>query len=441
MGKIVLQTEKLGKRYRLGTPAGHDRLSEALYGLGRTAASLPRRLWQRNGAVPASPPPPEEFWALRDVSFEVREGEVVGIIGRNGAGKSTLLKILSHITEPTTGRFGLRGRVGSLLEVGTGFHPELTGRENIYLNGTILGMSRAEVQGKFDDIVGFADIGDFLDTPVKRYSSGMIMRLGFAVAAHLQPEILIVDEVLAVGDAAFQKKCLAKMEEVGRGGRTILFVSHNLLAVQTLCSRALWLDKGCLLADSSAEDVVARYLERGGGAAARWRWDNPVTAPQKGEVRLCRVTVNPGQADDPTGREITLEDPVDLAVVLENSKPDVLLNLSVHIGTAEGTTVFATTTAPTHEPMGTVLWSTRIPAHFLNAGTYTVSVFIVRDENMMIGEAVNAVVFEVVERRRETNWYGRWPGVVRPRLVWEVRRQPGPLSSYPGENPFEEALA
>jgi lipopolysaccharide transport system ATP-binding protein len=202
----------------------------------------------------------EEFWALKDISFEVQEGEVLGIVGRNGAGKSTLLKILSRITEPTAGRIVLRGRVASLLEVGTGFHPELSGRENIYLNGAILGMSRGEIRRKFDEIVAFAEIERFLDTPVKRYSSGMYVRLAFAVAAHLEPEILIVDEVLAVGDAEFQKKCLGKMEDVSRRGRTVLLVSHNMGVITKLCATALWLDKGSIREYEIAQTVVGRYL-------------------------------------------------------------------------------------------------------------------------------------------------------------------------------------
>jgi lipopolysaccharide transport system ATP-binding protein len=205
-------------------------------------------------------PPVEEFWALRDVSFQINHGDVVGIIGRNGAGKSTLLKLLSRITEPTTGRIRIRGRVASLLEVGTGFHPELTGRENIFLNGAILGMGRAEITRKFDEIVAFAEVEKFLDTPVKRYSSGMYVRLAFAVAAHLEPEILIVDEVLAVGDASFQKKCLGKMQDVSKGGRTVLFVSHNMGAVASLCKTGIWMQKGSVVKIGGARNIVDEYL-------------------------------------------------------------------------------------------------------------------------------------------------------------------------------------
>ncbi|MBC7238149.1 MAG: ABC transporter ATP-binding protein, partial [Chloroflexi bacterium] len=233
MTDLAIRVEQLSKRYRIGArQQTFNRLSEqVMHTLGAPLRRL-RRLGQ--------PPPPEEtIWALKDISFEVRKGEVVGVIGRNGAGKSTLLKVLSRITEPTAGWAEIHGRVGSLLEVGTGFHPELTGRENIYLNGTILGMKKAEVERKFDEIVAFAEVEPFLDTPVKRYSSGMSVRLAFAVAAHLEPEILLVDEVLAVGDAEFQKKCLGKMGEVAREGRTVLFVSHNMGAVVRLCKRAL----------------------------------------------------------------------------------------------------------------------------------------------------------------------------------------------------------
>jgi len=266
----VIRVENLGKCYTLkhqgqGQRSGdgfRHALQDAISAPFRRLASSPfRRRRQANLPTfpPSNLPTSEPFWALKDVSFEVNEGEVVGIIGRNGAGKSTLLKILSRITEPTTGRIGIKGRVASLLEVGTGFHPELTGRENIYLNGAILGMSRAEVKGKFDEIVDFSGVEKFLDTPVKRYSSGMYVRLAFAVAAHLEPEILIIDEVLAVGDAEFQKKCLGKMRDVASGGRTVLFVSHNLSAIRSLCTEAILMKAGRLHASGGVSDVARSY--------------------------------------------------------------------------------------------------------------------------------------------------------------------------------------
>ena len=256
MSDPIITVEKLSKRYVIG----HQRAKDD--GLRHVLERAVRNPWQwlrdRRRAVANEH---EEFWALKDVSFEVKQGDVLGIIGRNGAGKSTLLKILSRITEPTSGRITIDGRVASLLEVGTGFHPELTGRENVFLNGAILGMSREEIKRKFDEIVAFAEVEKFLDTPVKRYSSGMYVRLAFAVAAHLEPEILIVDEVLAVGDAAFQKKCLGKMKDVSKGGRTVLFVSHNMAAIQQLTNKCLLLQLGEIAASGETSDVVGRYFE------------------------------------------------------------------------------------------------------------------------------------------------------------------------------------
>jgi len=257
---FAIKVEKLSKRYRIGLKEEmHDTLGGALASWIKSPFSNFSRL-QKLSKFGEKDDGEDIIWALKDVSFNVKHGEVVGIIGRNGAGKSTLLKILSHITEPTSGRAIINGRVSSLLEVGTGFHPELTGRENIYLNGTILGMSKREVDSKFDEIVAFSEIGKFLDTPVKRYSSGMGVRLAFAVAAHLEPEILVVDEVLAVGDTAFQKKCLGRMGDVAREGRTVLFVSHNMGAIEDLCKRAILIQEGYITEDSLPKEVVSHYL-------------------------------------------------------------------------------------------------------------------------------------------------------------------------------------
>jgi len=276
MADTVIRVENLGKRYRIGSgDTGYKTFRETLVDsalapfqrLG-AAWSMAHRAWSKNksSALPApgsmlSSQSDDLFWALKDVSFEVKQGEVVGIVGRNGAGKSTLLKILSKITEPTEGRIELKGRVGSLLEVGTGFHPELTGHENVYLYGAILGMDRWEITRKFDEIIAFAELEKFVDTPVKRYSSGMYMRLAFAVAAHLEPEILLVDEVLAVGDAQFQKKCLGKMEDVSKEGRTVLFVSHNMTAILSLCERSILLDSGRVISDKKSNDTIGDYLD------------------------------------------------------------------------------------------------------------------------------------------------------------------------------------
>ena len=282
----VIRAEGLSKRYRIA----HRRNSkdEGLRHVLNDMVTAPLRWFKGNRA--ASPAravtTTEDFWAIKDVSFEVKQGEVLGVIGRNGAGKSTLLKLLSEITEPTTGRIRLRGRVASLLEVGTGFHPELTGRENIYLNGAILGMSRHEIRRKFDEIVAFSEVEDFLDTPVKRYSSGMYVRLAFAVAAHLEPEILVVDEVLAVGDAQFQKKCLGKMSEVSREGRTVLFVSHNMLAVTKLCTRGIVLERGSVAFDGDAAGAVARYQTSAENYRAGLDREREVTGVPENKIRF-----------------------------------------------------------------------------------------------------------------------------------------------------------
>ncbi len=282
MSDTVIRAESLGKKYRIGAlHKKHDTLRDSIASAFKRPNVQTRQCSTDN-----------EFWALKDVSFEVKQGEVVGVIGRNGAGKSTLLKILSKITEPTAGRVELRGRVGSLLEVGTGFHPELTGRENIFLNGAILGMGRAEIRRRFDEMVAFAEVEKFIDTPVKHYSSGMYMRLAFAVAAHLEPEILLVDEVLSVGDALFQKKCLGKMSEVSRQGRTVIFVSHNMGAVSSLCTKGILLENGTLTATGEIEEVISRYLILNAGEIKQ-AWSGQAG---DGHLSLLRTWIQPKDA-------------------------------------------------------------------------------------------------------------------------------------------------
>lgn len=289
MSKTVIKVENLSKYYRLGLIGGgtlREDVNRAIAKLlGRPDPLLKigeKDHGNRKGG---------QIWALRDLNFEVKEGEILGVIGGNGAGKSTLLKILSRITAPTEGSVKIKGRVGSLLEVGTGFHPELTGRENIYLNGTILGMQRAEVTSKLEEIIEFAEMSKFIDTPVKRYSSGMTVRLAFAVAAHLEPEILIVDEVLAVGDDAFQKKCLGKMKDVASGGRTVLFVSHNMNTIAKLCSRAIWMSKGSLEFDGPTEATIANYLCSATSNGAQIDWGEGISNPAVEEFKLKRIAI------------------------------------------------------------------------------------------------------------------------------------------------------
>jgi lipopolysaccharide transport system ATP-binding protein len=292
MSDSVIRVENLGKKYIIGHEK-QERYTALRDVMANSAKGLVKSL--RRGKFREPDPSTEEFWALKDVSFEIKQGDRVGIIGRNGAGKSTLLKILSRITEPTEGRISIRGRVASLLEVGTGFHPELTGRENIFLNGAILGMGREEIRRKFDEIVAFAEVERFLDTPVKRYSSGMYVRLAFAVAAHLEPEILIVDEVLAVGDAQFQKKCLGKMNEVSNEGRTVLFVSHNMTAISALCDLGLFLNKGELLVQGGVQECIDKYLQfESSNSVSVWNGDE---GDENIKLRRIKVTQAEGESN------------------------------------------------------------------------------------------------------------------------------------------------
>jgi lipopolysaccharide transport system ATP-binding protein len=329
MSEVAISVEGLGKSYLIGHIAGRDAesfremLVRSMRGLGRTALDVAR------GRQIVAGDTVEEFWALRDVSFEVRRGEVMGVIGRNGAGKSTLLKVLSRITEPTEGRAVIRGRVACLLEVGAGFHPELSGRENIYLNGAILGMTRAEIAARFDEIVAFAEVEQFLDTPVKRYSSGMYMRLAFAVAAHLEPEVLIIDEVLAVGDLAFQRKCLGKMQDVAQHGRTVIFVSHNLPSVVDLSDRAILLDRGRVVMAGPSHDVASHFLsslrsELSAGDISAYRY--PYRDEGWVDIRAVRVAGDPlGGAVVQPGETISVE--VDLTILRAVESGIVVINL------------------------------------------------------------------------------------------------------------------
>jgi lipopolysaccharide transport system ATP-binding protein len=407
--KPIVRIENVSKQFRIGArEPGYDTLRESII----HALNAPfRRLRRQNGK-----PKNETIWALKDVSFNVAEGEVVGVIGRNGAGKSTLLKVLSRITEPTVGRIRLYGRVASLLEVGTGFHPELTGRENIYLNGAILGMTKAEIDRKFDEIVDFAELEKFLDTPVKRYSSGMYMRLAFAVASHLEPEILLVDEVLAVGDAAFQKKCLGKMGEVAKQGRTVLFISHNMTAIRSLCGRAIWLDGGQVVGSGETGQVVLEYLQKGAISNLEQVWPDPLTAPgnEKVKIRHARLgPLAPGEFDD-----ISVESAIQIEFEFWIYEPGIVLNFTIHLLTIEGTYVFAASSEVKPRPRGSVTETITIPANLLNDGIYTLTIQVVQDMTSSLYLHPDILVFEVLDSVREGNWFGKWPGVIRPKLEW-----------------------
>lgn len=422
MSDIAIRVEKLGKMYRIGGPQErYKTLRDTIVNTLATPINRARDLLrgQAYGAAGLR----EEIWALKDISFEVKQGEVVGIIGSNGAGKSTLLKVLSRITEPTTGYVDVYGRVGSLLEVGTGFHPELTGRENIYLNGAILGMSRSDINRKFDEIVDFSGVEKFIDTPVKHFSSGMGLRLGFAVAAHLEPEILLVDEVLAVGDAQFQRKCLGKMGDVANEGRTVLFVSHNMIALRSLCPTAIWLDEGGLQKRGPSQDVVEDYLQLQAIDLHEQQWDDPSTAPGNETVRLHRVWVNAIGGSLETG--ITRETPVSIGVEYWHFNSAIQLHVTLHVYVEQQ--VIAFTTASVHDPTwvenarrpGLIRSICQIPANFLNTGLHRINVLVVQDRSKVIHKQEDALSFEVVETAGRTGaWYGKEPGVVRPQLPW-----------------------
>ncbi|WKZ52783.1 MAG: ABC transporter ATP-binding protein [Anaerolineales bacterium] len=366
-------------------------------------------------------------WALRDVSFTVEQGEVLGIIGRNGAGKSTLLKILSRVTAPTSGVVKVKGRVASLLEVGTGFHPELTGRENTYLNGAILGMSRREIDRKFDEIVDFAGVEKYIDTPVKRYSSGMYVRLAFAVAAHLDPEILVVDEVLAVGDAEFQKKCLGKMGEVAQGGRTVLFVSHSMSAIVRLCNRAILLQQGALVADGRSIEVSRYYLTLDSISTARKIWPETI-APGNSIAKLKSVQVLDVSGNISETTEITND--IFIEIEYWNFSSHLRSTVIVHIVNEDGITLFAsndwndTKWLNTPRKKGIVRSRCRIPGNFLAEGRFFVLVAIgTYNPNVIHAIERDVVSFQVVDRTEGGSSRGeyagnKWPGVVRPLLDW-----------------------
>jgi len=396
---VAIRIEGLGKRYRIGAASAPYRsLRESLM----ESLSAPLRRLRREARADGA----ETLWALRNVSLEVRQGEVVGVIGRNGAGKSTLLKILSRITEPTEGYVDVHGRVGSLLEVGTGFHPELTGRENVFLNGSILGMRRAEIERKFDEIAAFAEIEKFLDTPVKHYSSGMYMRLAFSVAAHLDPEILVVDEVLAVGDAAFQKKCLGKMDEVARQGRTVLFVAHNLGAIGQLCETGALLHEGELVYRGSAASTIHRYLTTSISEQGATR-SFPVDPAKAIQVLEVSVRDAAGAVRD----RFDLNDPVHLSVRYAVHDPMRGMNvcLILHRNGMPLLCSLDTDAFPAKlesREAGVFSYSVKIPPRFLKAGIYSLSVDTGKTNQGLFEKHNDVVSFQVEELTEDTAFRG-----------------------------------
>ena len=434
MSNAAIKVEHLSKRYRMGQYVGSGAQYRTLRESLTNAVSAPLRRLRSNSqsaihdSKSDNPQSNPFIWALKDVSFEVKQGEVLGIIGRNGAGKSTLLKVLTRITEPTKGRAELNGRVGSLLEVGTGFHPELTGRENIYLSGAILGMARKEIDQKFDEIVEFSGVETYIDTPVKRYSSGMRVRLGFAVAAHLEPEILLVDEVLAVGDFAFQKKCLGKMQDVAGEGRTVLFVSHNMSAIQRLCPRTILLNAGSVHQDGDTQDVVANYLKIGMDQQGERVWPNSRSAPGDNVARLRAVRARNSKMQ--VDSKFSVQDSWYIEVEFDVLSPGHNININLLVYDMVDTLLFMIGDFQTAEwqnrprPVGVHRSRCLIPGNLLNEGMLRVLVGVVTEPSTLRALDEDALFISIIDDGSTSGARGffpaNWPGgAVRPLVQWE----------------------
>ncbi|AMM51708.1 ABC transporter [Rufibacter sp. DG15C] len=420
MSETVIKVEHLYKLYRLGT-IGTGTFRRDVQRWFTTSILKKEDPYFKTGLVGKSDHiENQSILALQDINFEVKHGEAVGVIGSNGSGKSTLLKIISRIVKPTEGTVRGKGKVSSLLEVGTGFHQDLTGRENIYISGYILGMSKAEIHSKFDEIVAFSGVEEFIDTPVKRYSSGMYVRLAFAVAAHLEPDILIVDEVLAVGDADFQKKCLGKMREVSQAqGRTILFVSHSMQAIKNLCDKALWLNKGELQAFGDVHTVVNNYLNQSQHSKFQQSWVSPTAAPGNDWLRVKSVELIP-QLESP-------EAPLDIRVPLTVKfqfwclKEDIQLSVGLLLFTASGECIFDVPSDPVLSQVGVMEAECTIPGNFLNDGSYYISLNFVKDTSVALFDFDECLSFDLEDYRGGIQWYGKWWGAVRPKLPFRLK--------------------
>ncbi|HEV7620771.1 MAG TPA: ABC transporter ATP-binding protein [Flavisolibacter sp.] len=419
MSDIALEIKDVSKYYRLGTVSTGS-LRQDMH-----------RWWTKNMLRKSDPffdpgsnsKKPAHIWALNNINLEIKQGEVWGIIGANGAGKSTLLKIISRITKPTKGIVRGNGIVSSLLEAGTGFHPELSGKENIYLSGYILGMKKADIRKNFDAIVSFSGIEKFIDTPVKRYSSGMYVRLAFAIAAHLEPDILIVDEVLAVGDAEFQKKCLGKMHEVSQEkGRTILFVSHNIQAIKQLCEKAMWLQAGVEMGTGDVNTIANKYVNSVQKNNLKQSWDQE-NAPGNEYVRIKEVELIP-QLPDPDA-PVDIRIPLEFKIQFWNNLENQNLNIGLLLYSYSGECIFDVASPVGNFSKGILEGSCSIPGNFLNDGSYYLSVIIVQDTSIPLFELEECISFEVADFRENTNWYGKWMGAVRPRFPFTLHQKTG----------------
>ena len=453
---LAIKVENISKCYRIGLKDKiHDNLGKAMLEFIKSPVSNYRNyrsLYRFGNISPDDPEQPKDIvWALNNVSFEIKQGEVVGIIGGNGAGKSTILKILSKITDPTYGQAVVRGRISSLLEVGTGFHPELTGRENVYLNAIILGMKKKEVNRKFEDIVEFSGVGKFIDTPVKRYSSGMKVRLAFSVAAHLEPEILIVDEVLSVGDADFQKKCLNKMENIGQEGRTVIFVSHSMSAISRLCDRAMVLERGKLIVDGPSNQVVSSYLNSSSGVSACKEWANPEFAPAGSVVRLRAVRAR--DKDGTISESFDIRYPIRLEMEYDVIQAGHQLLPHFTVLNDRGQSVFITVDQDPEwrgraRPAGLYTSTAWIPGNLLAEGMFYVSCYSItlNPETKQLAER-SAIAFHVMDSLDGDSARGdyakKFGGVVRPMLKWTTQFRPDrkdALDKLSDRDPLSERL-
>lgn len=415
MSRIVIQVNNLSKQYTLGTTGTGSFRQDMKRWLSSSIGGKQASFFQEGKASAST------FQALQDINFEVKQGDCWGIVGSNGAGKSTLLKIISRIIQPTSGYVRGRGTIGSLLEVGTGFHPELSGRENIYISGYLLGMKKAQIRQHFDEIIAFSGIEQFIDTPVKRYSSGMYVRLAFSVAAHLDADILIMDEVLAVGDIQFQKKCLDKMQQVVNDrNRTILFVSHNMQAINHLCRQAIWLQKGKLVTSGETGLVVDQYVGSLQQNKLRLEWSDENEAPGNQYVRILSMELVPQlPAADSV---IDVRTPLTVKFSIRNAEANVFLNAGLHLFNYAGECIFDVASPPVLCQAGIVQGECHIPGHFLNDGAYYFSLIIVRDTSIPLFYYEGGLHFEVADYRENTSWFGKWKGVVRPQFPFRFEQ-------------------
>jgi lipopolysaccharide transport system ATP-binding protein len=419
MSKPIITIENISKRYFLGKMStGRIKQDLALWWNTNILKKKDPFFHTSDGQYIADSK--NHLWALKNVSFDINEGEVCGIVGRNGAGKSTLLKILSRITRPTYGVVKGEGKISSLLEVGTGFHPELTGRENIFISGSMLGMKKREIRAQFDEIVEFSGIKPFIDTPVKRYSSGMYVRLAFGVAAHLDPDILIVDEVLAVGDAEFQKKCMGKMKDVStQKGRTIIFVSHNMQAINNLCSKAIWLENGSICASGETQLVVNKYLSAFQKKLWKQHWNELEEAPGNQWIRMIAIELIP-HLQDPL-MPIDVRTSLTVRFRFKNLKKQINLSTSLALFTLAGECIFNIPSNSAVYEDSVLEGECTIPGRFLNDGAYYISLYFIKDTSRVVFELDESLHFDVADYRENINRYDRWQGYVRPQFPFELK--------------------